>query len=268
MTQPQMHEALLGASSDAPIEVAVQDSVAIVTLNRPAKRNALNDATVQALHAFFSATPPEVKVAVIRGAGDCFSAGLDLTELTDQSITGGIRHSRLWHRAFAAIEFADVPVISVLHGAVVGGGLELAASTHIRVADSSAYFALPEGQRGIFVGGGGSVRLPRLIGVHRMTDMMLTGRVMEAQDALAAGLVQYVVEPGAAFDHAMTLAGRIANNAPLTNFAVVHALPRAAQAAPEHGLMLESLMAAIAQGDDLAKERLNAFLSKKAPKVR
>lgn len=264
MTHPEMREAL----TDAPIDVVVRDGVAIVTLNRPSKRNALNDGTVQALHAFFSALPAGVKVAVIQGAGECFSAGLDLTELTDQSITGGIRHSRLWHKAFEAIEFGDVPVISVLHGAVVGGGLELAASTHIRVADTSAYFALPEGQRGIFVGGGGSVRLPRLIGVHRMTDMMLTGRVMEAEDAANVGLVQYLTEPGAALDKALELAGRIAGNAPLTNFAVVHALPRAARGAAENGLMLESLMAAIAQGDDLAKERLNAFLSKRAPKVR
>lgn len=264
MTQPDMCE----ATPPKPLDFVVRDGVAVVTLNRPAKRNALNDETVDALHHFFSAIPADVKVAILRGAGDCFSSGLDLTELTDQSITGGIRHSRKWHKAFSAIEYGDVPVISVLHGAVVGGGLELAASTHIRVADDSAYFALPEGQRGIFVGGGGSVRLPRLIGVHRMTDMMLTGRVLDSAEALAAGLVQYAVEAGTAMDHAMTLALRIAGNAPLTNFAVVHALPRAAQAAPEQGMMLESLMAAIAQGDDLAKERLNAFLSKKAAKIR
>ncbi|MGC2857474.1 crotonase/enoyl-CoA hydratase family protein [Novispirillum sp. DQ9] len=268
MTSPQAHVADGIAAADAPITITVRDGVALVTLNRPAKRNALNDGLIHALRDFFTAVPAGVKVAVIHGSGECFSAGLDLSELTDQSIAGGIRHSRLWHKAFEAIEFGDVPVISALHGAVVGGGLELAASTHIRVADATAYFALPEGQRGIFVGGGGSVRLPRLIGVHRMTDMMLTGRVLEAQDAQAIGLVQYVVEPGAAVDHALGLAARIANNAPLTNFAVVHALPRAAQAAPEHGLMLEALMAAIAQGDDLAKERLNAFLAKRAPKVR
>ena len=84
----------------------------------------------------------------------------------------------MWHRVFDRIQYSRVPVIAALRGAVIGGGLELACAAHIRVAEPSAYFALPEGQRGIFVGGGGSVRLlPRLIGVARMTDMMLTGRV-------------------------------------------------------------------------------------------
>ena len=84
----------------------------------------------------------------------------------------------MWHRVFDRIEHGTLPVISVLKGAVVGGGLELASTTHIRVAETSTFYALPEGQHGLFVGGGGSVRIPRLIGAHRMTDMMLTGRVL------------------------------------------------------------------------------------------
>ncbi len=90
-------------------------------------------------------------------------------------------HSRMWHRAFHEIEFGRVPVVAALKGAVIGGGLELALSAHLRVAEASAFYALPEGQRGIFVGGGASVRLPRLIGVSRMRDMMLTGRVHDAE---------------------------------------------------------------------------------------
>ena len=86
-------------------------------------------------------------------------------ELSERNVAQGIAHSRSWHRAFERIEFGKVPVVAVLHGAVVGGGLELAAATHIRVAESSTYYALPEGTRGIFVGGGGSVRVPRLIGI-------------------------------------------------------------------------------------------------------
>ena len=95
----------------------------------------------------------------------------------------------MWHRAFERIERGRVPVVAVLKGAVVGGGLELAAAAHIRVAEPSAFYALPEGQRGLFVGGGASVRVPRLIGAHRMADMMLTGRVLDADEGHAAGSV-------------------------------------------------------------------------------
>jgi (methylthio)acryloyl-CoA hydratase len=150
-------------------------AVAILRLHRAEKRNALNDTLVQGLMAFFDALPAEIRAVVLAGDGEHFSAGLDLTELEERDVFGGIAHSSSWHRAFERIQFGKVPVVAVLHGAVVGGGLELAASVHIRVAERSAYYALPEGSRGIFVGGGGSVRLPPLLGVARMMDMMLTG---------------------------------------------------------------------------------------------
>ena len=105
-------------------------------------------------------------------------------------------------------------MVAVLHGAVVGGGLEIAAACHIRVAESSAYYALPEGSRGIFVGGGGSVRLPRLIGTSRMMDMMLTGRIYDAEEGQAIGLSHYLVEPGAGLAKGIELAKHIAGNAP------------------------------------------------------
>ena len=98
-------------------------------------------------------------------------------------MAAAVNHSRAWQRCFEKIEFGPAPVVAVLKGAVIGGGLELAAAAHIRVSEPTAYYALPEGQRGIFVGGGGSVRLPRLIGVARMADMMLTGRVYAARKA-------------------------------------------------------------------------------------
>ncbi len=97
----------------------------------------------------------------------------------------------------------------MLHGAVVGGGLELAAAAHVRVAERSAYYALPEGSRGIYVGGGGSVRLPRLIGVARMTDMMLTGRSYDAEEGQAIGLTHYLVEPGRAGERARARASAL-----------------------------------------------------------
>jgi enoyl-CoA hydratase/carnithine racemase len=178
-----------------------------------------------------------------------------------------VLHSRGWHVVMDALQFCRVPVVAALHGAVVGGGLELAAATHIRVADDTTYFALPEGQRGIFVGGGGSARIPRLAGVACMTDMMLTGRVLDAHEGERRGLAQYVVPAGQAVSKAVELAGRIAQNAPLSNFAVTQALPRIADLPQADGLFVESLMAAIAQGDEAAKQRLQDFLQKRTPKV-
>ncbi len=157
-------------------------AVAVLRLNRPDKRNALDDAMVHGVESFFAALPDGIGAVVLAGEGEHFSAGLDLTELTERDIFAGVAHSRAWHRAFERIEFGRVPVVAVLHGAVVGGGIEIAAAAHIRVAERSAYYALPEGSRGIFVGGGGSVRLPPLIGTARMMDMMLTGRTLSAEE--------------------------------------------------------------------------------------
>jgi (methylthio)acryloyl-CoA hydratase len=242
-------------------------AVAVLRLHRAEKRNALNDPTVQGMVTFFEALPADIRAVVLAGDGEHFSAGLDLTELEERDVFGGVEHSSSWHRAFDRIQFGKVPVVAVLHGAVVGGGLELAAAVHIRVAERSAYYALPEGSRGIFVGGGGSVRLPPLIGVARMMDMMLTGRTLSAEEGQAIGITQYLVDDGAGMTKALELAERIAGNAPFTNFAVTHMLPRIARADPAAGFATEALTAAIAQGETEAKKRLKAFLEKRAPKV-
>ena len=251
----------------ANLEIELQDSIAIVRLARPQKRNALNDETVFSLEHWFSAPPSQVKAVVLAGQGDHFCAGLDLSELTERSVAEGVMHSRSWHRAFEPIEFGSLPVVAVLHGAVVGGGLELAAAAHIRVAEASTFYALPEGSRGIYVGGGASVRVPKLIGVARMMDMMLTGRTYGAEEGAAIGLSQYVVAAGEGLAKGLELAGKMAGNAPLTNFALIQALPRIAESGSEAGYLLEALMAGVAQGDLGAKERLQAFLRGKASKV-
>ena len=216
-----------------------------VRLNRPHKRNAVSDALVAQIHTTFVNLPEATRAVVLSGEGDHFCAGLDLAEVSERSVAEGIVHSRSWHAAFEQIQFGRVPVVAVLQGAVVGGGLELAASCHVRVAEASAFYGLPEGQRGLFVGGGGSARIPRLIGAARMTDMMLTGRVYDASEGLAIGVSHYVVEAGQGLAKAFALAERIAGNAPLSNFAVMHALPRIADMAQDEGLFVESLMAAI-----------------------
>ena len=257
------------ARTPASLHFERQDAIGILRLDRAAKRNALNDPTVEGLRDFFAAPPEGLRAVVLHGAGEHFCAGLDLSEL--DAMTRPPRacsHSRMWHDAFARIQFGTVPVVAVLHGAVVGGGLELACSAHVRVAESSAFYALPEAQRGIFVGGGGSVRLPRIIGAHRMADMMLTGRVYSAEEGHTLGLSTYLEAPGQGLAKAIELARKVAANAPMTNFAVMHALPRIAELGQDAGLFMESLMAGIAQSEPEAKSRMTSFLEKRAGKVR
>lgn len=242
--------------------------VAVLRLARPAKRNALDDTTVRGLETFFTAPPADVRAVVLDAEGDHFCAGLDLAELGATDAVTGVEHSRFWHRVFDRIEHGRLPVVTVLRGAVVGGGLELAAATHIRVAEPSAFFALPEGRHGLFVGGGGSVRIPKLIGVPRMTDMMLTGRVLDAEEALALGVATYRTEPGGGFAQALELAHRVAANPPVSTFAVLQALPRIAAARDEEGYLMEALMAAISSSSSEAQDRMTAFLAGRAGKVR
>lgn len=241
--------------------------VAILELNRPAKRNAISLSMVQALDDALASLGKETRVVVLAARGQHFSAGLDLSELPSLSAAEGVHHSRAWYQVFERLQFGRLPVVAVMQGAVVGGGLELAACAHVRVAEASAYFGLPEGQRGIFLGGGGSVRVSKLIGFSRVTEMMLTGRVYDAEEAFRIGLVHHTVAAGGAMARAMELAHRIAGNAEMSNFAIMHALPLIAEQPMSHGLMTESLIAAIAQSEPEAKARVEAFLAKRAEKV-
>ncbi|MGZ5269405.1 MAG: crotonase/enoyl-CoA hydratase family protein [Ramlibacter sp.] len=249
------------------LQIELRGAVALVRLARPAKRNALNDALILAIRDAFMAFPDSVRAAVVAGEGEHFCAGLDLSEIRERDAGEGMHHSRMWHAALQEVQYGRVPVIAALHGAVVGGGLELAAACHIRVADESAFYALPEGSRGIFVGGGGSVRIPRLVGVARMTDMMLTGRVYDAAEGERAGFAQYLVPRGEALARALALAQRVAQNAPLTNYALMHALPRIAEQPADQGYLTEALMSAIVQSAPEAKDRVRAFLEGRAAKV-
>jgi (methylthio)acryloyl-CoA hydratase len=245
----------------------VQGALATLELNRPAKRNAISLAMMGALEQAIATLPASVKVVVLAARGDNFSAGLDLSEIPDMSAGEGVHHSHAWYRVFEQLQFGRVPVVSVLKGAVVGGGLELAACAHVRVAEESTYFGLPEGTRGIFLGGGGSVRVTKLIGFSRVTEMMLTGRTYNAHEAFQIGLTHYTVAPGEGLAKAQELAMRIAGNAPMSNFAIMRALPLIAEQPMSHGLMTESLMAAVSQSEPEAKQRVQDFLAKRAAKV-
>jgi len=245
----------------------VIDNIAVLKIDRPKKRNALDSATIEALGAFVRNSPGGVKAAVLASTGDHFSAGLDLSEAAGNEVFAGLLHSRNWHRHFDDLQYGTIPFVSVLNGAVIGGGLELALATHIRVAEPSAFFALPEGSRGIFVGGGASVRLPRVIGVHRMADMMLTGRVLSADEGYDLGIAQYRVEEGQGLARGIELAKRIAENATITNYSVLQALPRIAEMGPNEGLFVESLMATVSKSSEEAQTMLADFLEGRSKKV-
>lgn len=250
------------------IRTSRHGDVLLVQLARAHKRNALDDATVLGFERLFADPPTWARAAVLDADGDHFCAGLDLSELSERSTVGGLHHSRMWHRAFERIERGRIPVAAVLRGAVIGGGLELASACHVRVAEPSAYFALPEGQRGLFVGGGASVRVPRLVGAHRMADMMLTGRVYGAEEGHRVGFSQYLVEAGAGHATALELAEKMASVSAVTTFAVIQALPRITEADPDQGYFIESLMAAVAGGSEEAKDRMREFLDGRGARVR
>ena len=161
--------------------------VAWLGLNRPHKRNAINEALLAEFESAVHRAQDEARALVVFGHGSCFSAGLDLAEHRAREPGEVFHHSRAWHAAFSLLRHGRIPVIAALHGATIGGGLELAAACHIRVADQTAFFALPEGTRGIYVGGGASVHVARLLGASRVADMMLTGRTLDAAAAERAG---------------------------------------------------------------------------------
>lgn len=251
-----------------PVSVAIHGAVARLTINRPDKRNAVNDPVLAALDRFFETPPADVRVAVLSGAGGNFSSGLDLSEHAARSSEAVLHHSRGWHRAMDRIQFGGLPVVAMMSGAVMGGGLELAAACHVRIAEDPAVFRLPEGRRGIFVGGGATVRLSRIIGADRLIEMMLTGRSFDAAEATRIGLAHYHAEAGQGMALAEELAARIAGNAAMVNYLVIQGVPRIADMARDDGLFAESVAAALSTTTEDAKEGLDAFFERRQPRFK
>ncbi|CUH66598.1 putative enoyl-CoA hydratase echA6 [Thalassovita gelatinovora] len=245
------------------------DGIATLTLNRPAKRNALNADTVEELIEVFSALPRMgTRAVVLRAEGTHFCAGLDLVEHHEEDRRPeDFMHLCLrWHEAFNKMEYGGVPIIAALKGAVVGGGLELASSAHIRVADASTYFALPEGQRGLFTGGGATIRVADLVGKARMIDMMLTGRIYAQDEAIQVGLAQYLVEDSEA--KAYEIARAAAENPPLSNFAICSAISHMQNMSALDAAYAESVVAGIVNTQPASRGRLEAFANKTAARVK
>lgn len=248
-------------------EVVKDGQIAILSINRIEKRNAINDELLLSLETSLDEMEESVRCVIIQGRGDNFSAGLDLSEIKERDLMEGFMHSRMWHRVMDKIQFSKRPIISVLKGAVIGGGLEIASASHIRIAEETSFFALPEAQRGIFVGGGASLRLPKLIGSARMMDLMLTSRVYQVEEAERYGLIQYISPAEKGMEKALELAEKILSNSDTTNFALTNILPKIANSSHSEASMMESLIAAISSSSPEAKKRLDDFLKGRAKKV-
>lgn len=250
------------------LNIEIDGPLAILTMNRPSKRNAMCDELLEEIDAFFSKPPEGVRAVILTGTAGHYCSGLDLSEHVARDAEGTMRHSRNWHRVMDVIQFSGLPVISAMFGAVIGGGLELAASTHVRIAEPSTIFQLPEGRRGIYVGGGASVRIGRILGADRMCEMMLTGRKYNAEEGLSLGLTHYAVGEGEALALARELGLKIAKNAQLSNYMMIQAISRISDMSRSDGLFTESLAAAVSQTSADAEEGLKAFLEKRQPEFR
>ena len=251
------------------ITVETDGAVCTVTLAREAVRNAINEEMLLEIETVFRTPPEGTRCFVLAAKGKHFCAGLDLREHLekDRSPLEFMRVCRGWHRAFDLIQFSGIPVIAALHGAVVGGGLELAAASHVRIADDSTFFALPEGQRGIFTGGGATVRVARIITPARMVDMMLSARTYDAKRGLDLGLCHEIVEAGQALAKAKALAAQIATHPPTTNYAIVTGIARINDMSATDGLFTEGLLAMAVQTNPDVRQRLEDFFSKKTKRL-
>jgi (methylthio)acryloyl-CoA hydratase len=266
MPTPADTEGRAASMVDAVLEVRREGPLAYLTLNRPAKRNAVNDALIEALRRFFSDVPDGVRAVVLSGNGGHFCSGLDLSEQVERAPHEVMRHSRNWHAVMGLIQFGGVPVIASMNGAVMGGGLEIASACHVRVAEEGTLFRMPEGQRGIFVGGGATVRVGAIIGADRLTEMMLTGRTYSAEEGYRLGLAHYLAPAGEGLAKAVDLALQVAQNSSAVNYLIIQSIARISNMSAEDGLYAESLAAALSQTGPDAEEGLKAFLEKRKPR--
>lgn len=245
------------------IDFEMRDRIAVLTLNRPEKRNAVSETLIQDIHRFFHTPPKDALAVVLRANGDHFCAGLDLSQHKERDVDEAFEISRYWHRTFDLVQYGGLPVVAAMHGAVMGGGLELATTAHVRIAEPSTIYQLPEGRRGIYVGGGASIRVARVIGPGRMTELMLTGRRLDAEEGQQMGLSHHLVGEGEAFDKAMELAETISGNAPLANKMMLNTIQRIDRMGESEGYFVESLASALTQASEDAQEGMRAFLEKR-----
>lgn len=251
------------------IEIEKRGKIAILTLSRPESRNALNEACIGEIDRFFDRPEGDIRAVVLRAEGAHFCAGLDLREHYEKnrSPVEFMRMCQGWHRAFDKMQFGSVPVIASLKGAVVGGGLELAAACHVRVAERSTFFALPEGQRGVFTGGGATVRVARIMTPARMIDMMIAARTYDVQRGYDVGLAHEIVGDGEGDARAISIAEAAAEHYDVTNFGILTGISRINDMSTTDGLFAESLLAGMVMTNPDLRPSLEAFFAKQAPRL-
>ncbi|NIJ84261.1 enoyl-CoA hydratase [Xanthomonas arboricola] len=252
--------------SNHVILIADHASVRTITVNRPDKLNALNQETLQALdHAFAeAASADDIRVVILTGAGPkAFVAGADIAEMRDLSAMQGREFSLLGQQLMRRIERMPKPVIAMINGFALGGGLELAMACHLRIAASSARLGQPEINLGLIPGFGGTQRLLRLTGRAAALELCLLGLPIDAARAFQLGLVNRVVEPEALQDETLALAQRLAAAAPLALRGILDAVVFGGECAIEEGLQLETAQFALLFASDDMREGTGAFLEKR-----
>lgn len=251
------------------VGIETTDGVAIVRVDRPEKLNALNSALIAQLDRAFHALAEDdaVQAIVLTGAGEkAFVAGADIGELAQMDPIGGVRTSRQGQDAFRFLERMRKPVIAAVNGFALGGGLELALACHLRMASENAKFGLPEVKLGIIPGYGGTVRLPRLVGKGRALELILSGEMIDAQEAYRIGLVNRVFPQDELLEAARSLASKITANGPVALALALEAVDHGMVATTEDAQLFESnLFGLLASTADM-REGMSAFLEKRKAK--
>lgn len=248
------------------ILVENRDDIAIVTVHRPDKLNALNAETVNELRTALQgvAADAAVRAVILTGSGEkSFVAGADIAELAQMTPLSGIDVSRQGQDTFRLLETMRKPVIAAVNGFALGGGLELALACHFRVASENAKFGLPEVKLGIIPGYGGTVRLPRVIGRGRALEMILTGDMIDAQEAYRIGLVNRVHPQAELLGAAEQLAKKIAANGPVAVALAIEAVDHGYHASTEDALRLEAKLFGLLASTQDMREGMGAFLEKR-----
>ena len=246
-----------------------KDNIGVLTINRPEKLNAISDELTVELDKFLDdvENDEELRVLVITGAGEkAFVAGADIKELESRDALVGRRVSRKRQTIFSRIENLPIPVIAAVNGYALGGGLELALACSIRLCSDRAQFGAPEVKLGIIPGDGGTQRLPRLVGLGRAMEMVLTGDFIDAQEAYRIGLVNHVISNDELMEKAMDLAQKIAKRPPLAVRYAKEAVNRSQEGDTTSGYALESCLHALTCTTEDKKEGVKAFLEKRKGK--
>jgi enoyl-CoA hydratase len=251
------------------ITYAVAEHVATVTLNRPDVHNAMNEAMRRDLTRCFDAIAVDdgVKVVVVTGAGErAFSAGADIREFVEPLVPVRFREQRRRLDFRQAMDRCWQPIIAAVNGFALGGGLELALACDIRIADAGATLGLTEVNLAIIPGGGGTQRLPRLVGRGKALELILTGARIPADEALRIGLVERVVPGGEAVKAATELARSMAAKAPVALRYAKEAVVKGLELPLADGLRLEGDLSTLLRTTEDRLEGAKAFLEKRAPR--